>query len=61
MLDIIIKINMDQAQIATRSLIVALWHSHFEIHFSFKIDLKNRKFNRTALLQYVLPYQTEHD
>ena len=52
---------MGQAQIATRSLIVALWHPHFEIHFSFKIDLKNRKFNRTALLQYVLPYQTEHD
>jgi hypothetical protein len=35
MLDIVIKINMDQAQIATSSLIVALWYPHFEIHFAF--------------------------
>ncbi|BAP35028.1 hypothetical protein AS4_00880 [Acinetobacter guillouiae] len=35
MLDIAIKINMGQAQIATRSLIVALWHPHFEIYFAF--------------------------
>ena len=25
-----------------------------------KKNLKNRKFNHTALLQYVLPYQTKH-
>ncbi|EPH38560.1 hypothetical protein L291_2660 [Acinetobacter guillouiae MSP4-18] len=40
MLDIVIKINMDQAQNATRSLIVALWHPHFEIHFAFNNRFK---------------------